>query len=89
MKEQIDLQVERLIEQALKAHLVRFNRHGVGAFDITADQLPTGITFDRLGLYDALLLNGNGSAQIRKRKRGPISIVFNIDPEVGYEGAQP
>jgi len=84
MKELIDRQIERLIDQALDEKLVRFNRHGVGSFEVTAALLPESITFDRLGLYDAILLNGNGSAQVRNRKRGPITITFDIDPEVAY-----
>ena len=86
MKEQIDLAIERLIDQALAEKLVTFDKHGVGGFDLNAELLPVGITFDRLGLYDAILLNGNGSAQVRKRKNGRTSIVFNIDPIVEYEG---
>lgn len=84
MKTQIDRQIERLIDQALAEKLVRFNRHGVGSFEIAATLLPESITFDRLGLYDAILLSGNGSAQVRNRKRGPITITFDIDPEVTY-----
>lgn len=80
----IDMQIEKLIDTALAQKIVSFNKHGVGGFYLTIDQLPDGITFDRHGLYDATLLNGNGVAQIRKRKRGPISCVFSIDPVVEY-----
>lgn len=81
----IDQQIESLINDAIGQNIVRYNRHGLGGFEIAADQLPQDITFDRLGLYDATLLNGNGCAQLRKRKRGPITITFSIEPEIVAE----
>lgn len=81
----IDQQIERLIDQAMATKVARFNRHGVGAFEVCAGDLPEGITFDRLGLYDASILSGNGQAQVRNRKRGPISITFCTYAEIATE----
>lgn len=82
----MDYQIEKLIDQALDAKLVKFNRHGVGSFYLSLDALPADITFDRHGFYDATLLNGNGCAQVRKNARlsrqGVVSVVFNIDPDI-------
>lgn len=82
----IEQYIEQLIDQASAQQIIRFNRYGVGAFDVDAATLPQGLVFERLGLCDVTILNGNGCAQIRKRKQGPTTITFNIDPEVHYEG---
>lgn len=75
--QQIDRQIEKLIDQAMATSTVSYNRHGVGHFEVRRADLPEGISFDQLGLYDATILSGNGQAQVRNRKRGSVSITFN------------
>lgn len=75
--QQIDQQIEKLIDHAMAASAVSYNRHGAGHFEVSKADLPEGILFDRLGLYDATILSGNGQAQVRNRKRGSVSITFN------------
>lgn len=73
----IDTQIDHLISEAQRQELVTYNRYKVGTFTVAADLLPEGLTLDKHGLYDATIMNGNGCAQVRKGKRGPVRITFN------------
>jgi len=82
-KQQYDLAIERLIDQALAEKVVTYNRYGVGGFTLDPSLLPADLPIDRYGCYDSIILSGNGSAQTHKRG-GRCYITFNIDPEVNY-----
>lgn len=82
-KQQYDLAIERLIDQALAEKVVTYNRYGVGSFTLDPSMLPADLPVDRYGCYDSFILSGNGSAQTRN-KGGRCYIMFDIDPEVTY-----
>lgn len=72
--------IDALVNEALEQKLVTFNKHGVGAFNVSLDLLPSDLKFDRLNLHDVTGMNGNLTAQIRRRK-GYASVVFNVEFE--------
>ena len=64
-----------LINAAIEAGIVTYNRHGVGSFRIThADSLL--FTYDKRGLADGTY-GAEGSFQVRRRAGKCATVVFN------------
>lgn len=75
-KQQYDLAIEQLIDQALTENVVTYNRYGVGSFTLDPSLLPSDLPTDRYGCYDSFIWNGNGCAQTCNRG-GRCYITFN------------
>jgi hypothetical protein len=86
-KQQYDLAIERLVDQALAEKVVKYNRYGVGSFSLDPSLLPADLPTDRYGCYDSFICSGNGCAQTRN-KGGRCYITFNIEPEFEFDGKQ-
>jgi hypothetical protein len=78
--------IEHLIETAYQQKITRTNVHGVSAFDMLIADLPSWLVFDRMNLCDVVIMDGNGSAQVRRRPRkGTATVVYDIQPVITFE----